>query len=354
MQPFYLFYSYHKKKYINPNFYIMKKILITLLFVTGILQISCNSDAITNNPSTINPVDVYVAGSKDAKACYWKNGQVVLLDSGEFTESDVIKVIVSNGDVYAFGTGSINNSLTTVSYLFWKNGVVTNLKTSFGTNSHIVSSICDMEVIGNDVYFVGFMKPAFLTVELYDLVYWKNGIKTVINSNLNGSGATQIAVQNNDVYVTLSPTFNISLSGYYKNDVFYGNPDLRFDGLAAINNQVVVYGSNGFNPFYKNTVTNATTMVPFVNETTIINMVFDNNNLYYSNQSQVIKNGVLFNQSQLPNVISDFKIVNDNLYKIDSAVYGNPNDIQTVVVNNTIVLTRTSGEFFESLFVVQN
>lgn len=332
----------------------MKKILLTLLFMTSLLQISCNSDAITNNPSTINPVDVYVAGSKDAKACYWKNGQVVLLDSGEFTESDVIKVIVSNGDVYAFGTGSINNSLTTVSYLFWKNGVVTNLKTSFGTNSHIVSSIDDMEVVGNDVYFVGFMKPAFLTVELYDLVYWKNGIKTVINSNLNGSGATQIAVQNNDVYITLSPNFDTSLSGYYKNDVFFANQDLRFDGLSIINNQVVVYGSTGFNPFYKNTVSNATTMVPFVNETSIINMVFDNNNLYYSNQSQVIKNGILFNQSQLPNVISDFKIVNDNLYKIESAVYGNPNDIQSVVINNTIVLTRTSGEFFESLFVVQN
>ena len=332
----------------------MKKILFTLLFVTSLLHISCSDDAITNSPTTINPVDVYVAGSKDAKACYWKNGQIVLLDSGEFTESDVTKVIVANGNVYAFGYGALNNSITTLSYLFWKNGVLTNLKTSFSTNSQIVSSIDDMEVIGNDVYFVGFMKPALLAVELYDLVYWKNGVKTIINSNLNGSGATQIAVQNNDVYVTLSPTFNISLSGYYKNNVFYGNPDLIFDGLAAINNQVVVYGTTGFNPFYKNTVTNATTMVPFVNENSITIMVFDNNNLYYSNQSQVIKNGVLFNQSQIPNVISDFKIVNDNLYKIESDVYGNPNDKQTVVINNSIVLTTTSGEFFESIFVVQN
>lgn len=353
LQPFSFFNSYHKKKYINPKFIIMKKILIALVLFIGLLQVSCSPETISNFPTT-NPVDVYVAGTKDLQACYWKNGQITLLDSGGFTDVLAYKVIVSNNDVYVFGQGYLNNQFSTETFFYWKNGILTNLKTAFITNSQIVASISDMEVVGNDVYFVGFMKPALLAVEIYDLVYWKNGVKTVVAGNINGSGTTHIAFQNNDVYVTLSPTFNQSLSGYYKNNDFYYIPDSDVVGITAVNNQMLVYGRQNYDGFYKNLATNATTVVSNVNDANVLKIISDNNNFYYSNNSQIFKNGTLFNESLAPNVLSDFKIINDNLYKIDSAIYGNTNDNQTVVINNNIVSTTTSGEFYNKLFVVQN
>lgn len=341
--------------YINQNYSVMKKLLIfSILLLCSFLQVSCSADGVTNNPVTTNPVDVYVAGSKDGKACYWKNGQIVMLDSGGFENSDATKIVVSNNGIHVLGQGYSNNEPNYARILYWKNGVVTNLNTLFSNNSQNVSAIDDMKVVGNDVYFGGFMKPALLTVEIYDLVYWKNGVKTIVESNLNGPGAAQIEIQNNDVYVTFSPSFNQSFKGYYKNNIFNAVSEPLLNGVAEINNQITIFGGQFSEGFYRNTVTNVKTEVPFVNSNSIAKMCSDTNNIYYSNSSQIYKNGNLFNESQAPNVLKDFEILNNNLYKIDSAVYGNPTDIQTVVINNQIILSSVSGEFFESLFIVQN
>jgi hypothetical protein len=333
----------------------MKKLLfLSTLLLCSLLHVSCSTDGVINNPITENPVDVYVAGSKDGQACYWKNGQIVMLNSGGFENADATKIIVSNNDVYVLGQGYSNSQANSQRNLYWKNGVVTNLNTTFSNSSQTVSAIDDMKVFGNDVYFVGFLKPTFLTVEIYDLVYWKNGVKTIVESNLNTAGSAQLAVQNNDVYVTFSPSFDQSLKGYYKNDVFYAVSEPLLNGVVEINNQITIFGGQFSEGFYKNTVTNVKTEVPFVNSNYIAKMCSDNNNIYYSNISQIYKNGNLFNETQAPSVLKDFQILNNNLYKIDSAVFGNPIDVQKIMINNTVVLTSVLGEFFESLFIVQN
>lgn len=48
----------------------MKKLFSLLVILLTL--ISCSNVDDVNNPSTQDPIDVYVAGSKNNQACYWK------------------------------------------------------------------------------------------------------------------------------------------------------------------------------------------------------------------------------------------------------------------------------------------
>jgi hypothetical protein len=333
----------------------MKKIIIksVLLILISLLQFSCNSDGITNSLPTTNPVDVYVAGSKNGQACYWKNGQIVMLDSGGFDDVSSYKIIVSNNDVHVIGYGTMNSQPNILKNLYWKNGVLTNLNASFSTSSQIVWSIDDMEVIGNDVYFIGYMQPALLTLAIYDLVYWKNGIKTIVKGNINGYSSAQIAILNSDIYVTFSANFNLLLSGYYKNNDFTALPNAQIIGLTKINSQIVVFGSQLMSGFYYNTTTNVNTVVPFANDSNIKKMCFENNNLYYSNYTDIFKNGTLFDNVTSPETLTSFNILNNNLYKITN-ISGITSTHKLMINDVTIMTTTTLNETYDSLFIVQN
>lgn len=339
----------------------MKKILfISTLLLLSFLQFSCSTEGITNSSPTINPVDVYVAGSKDGQACYWKNGQIVMLDSGGFIATEAKKIIVSNGDIYVFGqTKNTSTSFNPILALYWKNEVLTNLNASLSTNSQIVSSISDMDVVGNDVYFVGSINPEIITIFTPILVYWKNNAITTANAYNNGHNEmSKIKVLNNDVYITAAGKINnpnSAINGYYKNLEFteilpFGN----LKGFEVNNNSIFTYGSQLLRGFHFNITTNTNTTVNFPNDGGILNMFFDNNNIYYSNGATIYKNGSIYNTSQAITQISDFRVLNDNLYKINTSSFGAPIDIQTVSINNIITLTSSNGESFNTLFIDQN
>jgi hypothetical protein len=192
---------------------------VSLLF--AIILISCTDVDDLVDSSTQNPVDVYIAGVKTNNAAYWKNNQSYLLTGGNGGEAN--KICVSNNNIHVLGKKTLDNWRT--EYLHWENGNLTNLNTAFNTPQHLgqhVRSITDMEVVGHDVYFVGYTKNPLLTAERYELVYWKNGVKTVLDNNINNpTFQAKIKVVTNTVYVigNTSSCFN-SCHGIYVNNAF--------------------------------------------------------------------------------------------------------------------------------------
>jgi hypothetical protein len=328
--------------------------LVSLLF--AIILIGCTDVDDLVNSSAQNPVDVYIAGVKTNNAAYWKNNQPYLLSGGDGGEAT--KICVSNNNVLVLGKKTLDNWRT--EYLYWENGNLTNLNGVFNTPAQYVHSITDMEVVGNDVYFVGYTKNPLLAAEIYELVYWKNGVKNVLDNNINNpTFQAKIKVVNNTVYVIgfTSNCFN-SCHGIYVNNVFQSfSVGILLKGLAVNDNQVYVYGTNTTTNtgFYKNLATGVETNVGFPGDDDLILLCFDNDNMYYSYNTQIYKNGALF--YQLPTVvgitfpsIQDFFVLNNNLYKIIGGLSNN----QTIDVNGTTVQTSSSGENFKSLYIVHN
>lgn len=330
----------------------MKKILLTLMVFTGLLQISCSEDLVDTDTPTNNSVDVYVAGQKNSQACYWKNNQVVLLDSGGITAPTANKIIVANNDVYVLGIG-VGTTTTETFPMFWKNGVLTNLKTSLSTDEEEVMTITDFEVVGNDVYFVGYTKRRIITFEDYSLAYWKNGVKTVVRDyGAYVQNYPKIKAVNNTVYIAASNTGALTLNGYYTNNVFTEIPFATLTGLAKNNNEVYAYGTANSGGYYKNITTGTETSFPAV--AAISSMFFENNNVYLTDVASIYKNGVLHDagQPQLGGIM-DFKILNNNTYKITQV--GIDSYISYLTINGVEAaeLPDSQGTFL-SLFVVQN
>jgi hypothetical protein len=332
----------------------MKKLLfLSTLLLCSLLQFSCNPDDVTNNPTTTNPVDVYVAGSKDGKACYWKNGQIVMLDSVGFENISVKKIIVSNGDVYVLGTGNANSFGGT---LLWKNGVLTNLTSTLGTSEDylLTGNLIDFDVVGNDVYFVSYVSTYTQQVKY---CYWKNNLRTTLSENILGfTNKIEIKVIGNDVYITGTKDGKI---GHFINNTFYDQNYLLNDpilnGIAINNNenQAYTYGYSYITQLlkFKNTSNNSETTIP--SNIPINYMLFDNNNLYYSDSEKIFKNGNLIYQIPIAsNNIFDIKIIDNIIYKIAGSQINNSNPI--LQINDTTIMTGSIDEIFNSLFIVQN
>lgn len=336
----------------------MKKVLLAFILLTGLLQTSCSSDLVSETTTTtINSVDVYVAGQKDNQACYWKNNQPVLLESEGIFGTIANKIIVHNDDVYVLGQGVSTNPLQAPP-LFWKNGVLTNLKTNLSNDTEEVTSITDFEVVGNDVYFVGYTRKTIVAFEDYSLFYWKNTIQTLVH-NYGGYAQNQarIKVTNNTVYVTGTNNGNVNttgqIDGYYANGAFNPIQNSILTGLAADNNTIYTFGSLNESGYYKNITTNSETTIP-TTTTGITKMDFDNNNMYLTDGAHIYKNGVLFDEGQIAGgTIYDFKILNDNIYKITQA--GVFSFISYLTINGveTMSLPNSDGSFL-SIYVVQN
>jgi hypothetical protein len=335
----------------------MKKLIFLLVILVTIS--SCNSDDIIN-PTTQNPIDVYVAGQKNGQACYWKNNQLFMLDSGNLVDVIATKIIVSNGNVYVFGSGLYSSQPTIYHSLFWKNGVLTNLTTSLSLTPNDYSLITDIDIVGNDVFFVGYV---FTTINNYKLVCWKNGLPTIIKSyNSNffvENDKSKIKVLNNDVYITAPSDLNnpnYGVNGYYKNNVFTEVTNAQLIDFAINNNEIYVFGSYLLGNKIRNITTNTETIVGFANDASITNLCFDNNNMYYSNEKEIYKNGI-FNYGLnilIPGeAIVDFKLLNNNLYTLE--YHGDFTPTQNIKLNGVTVLEADLlTEDFYSLYIDQN
>jgi len=335
----------------------MKKVLLAFILLTGLLQTSCSSDLVSESLLATNSVDVYVAGQKDSQACYWKNNQPVLLESEGVFGTIANKIIVLNDDVYVLGRGVSTNPLDAPP-LFWKNGVLTNLKTSLSTDTEEVMSITDFEVIGNDVYFVGYTRKTIIDFEDYSLFYWKNSVQTLVH-NYGGYAQNQarIKIADNNVYVTGTNSDNGNVSGqidgYYTNGVFTEISNSILNGLAVNNNEIYAYGTVNNTNYYKNITTNSETTIPSASNG-ITKILFDNSNMYLTDASKIYKNGILFDEGTVTSgTIQDFKVLDDNIYKIRQE--GVFSFISYLTINGVETMALPNGDgSFQSIYVVQN
>ena len=326
----------------------MKKLIS--LFVILLTISCCNVDDL--NTSTQNPVDVYIAGVKTNNAAYWKNNQSYLLTGGSGGEAT--KICVSNNNVHVFGKKTLDNWIT--EYLYWENGNVTNLNASFNTPAQHVRSITDMEVVGNDVYFVGYTKNPLIAAEIYELVYWKNGVKTVLDNNINNpTFQAKIKVVNNTVYVIgyTSNCFN-SCHGIYVNNVFQSfSVGVLSKDITVKENQVYVYGTitTTNTGFYKNMATGVETTLTTI--PSVYKLLFDNNNTYVADGVNIFKNNTQIYSSSFFSFYIDFIALNNNVYILKRE--GDFGTFDALYVNdvNVFQIFVDQGKF-NSLTVVQN
>ena len=334
----------------------MKNLLSLFSLFVSMLFISCNSEDM--NPTTQNSVDVYVAGQKNNQACYWKNNQEVLLsDNGSYSRADTL--LVKNGVIHVAGLIADNGDYD---HVYWKNSVLTNLSETLSTPSHMLIKITGMDVVGDDVYFVGYTKNPLITAEMYELAYWKNGVKTELASATNPTYRSKIKVVNNTVYVT---AFNLncfnSCNGFYVNGAFTAvDFNITLEDFAVKDNEVYVYGNNYTTQtgYFKNITTNVETTTP----NTILKMIFELNNTYILNDNSITKNGAATTTAVSSNgitsytsYIKDFNVLNGNVYYINNCapLLGLP--FCLVGINNTNVFQIDNGSsYFNGITIVQN
>ena len=336
----------------------MKNLIYFLSITILILNASCSKvENVISPPKTVGPVDVYVAGHKDGHACYWKNNQIVVLDDNSVTRSTATKIIVSNGDVYVLGTFQFGiNPMP--SYLYWKNGVLTNLTNELSTAPDFVNNIADMEIVGNDVYFLGYTTQTTLTGNSASFVYWKNGVKTVVADYLNLNGLFnfgQIKIVNNTVFIIGAKDIAGTITkGYFVNNNF--TPSFQtLNGITVNGLDVYVYGGNSnTNDIYYKNITTGQELNEFPSYS-IQKMVFDGNDRYINGGIFIRKNDTTIYNVPLPDFdrIKDFEVLNGNTYIISQL--GDFGTTDHLYINNVDVLNIQSNfSSMNDIAIVQN
>ncbi|MFY1047629.1 hypothetical protein [Chryseobacterium sp. GP-SGM7] len=302
--------------------------------------------------------DVYVAGSENDKACYWKNNVLNYLSNGDNIQAS--KIIIENNNIYVFGIKYISANNT--EYYFWKNNVKYDLKNYLGIPSTSKAYFSDFIVRNNIELFAGYVDNISSgTPNIYSLCYWKNGVKTVLQNNVTFPYRVSIDFYNNTVYCG-SPT------GYYKNNTFNSLSGEWGQNFAQNNNGIhhLFISNNNKNLNCYNTDNNS---LSFVNTTTlypnlsVAKLIFDTytNDLYTFSaeiDNLYFKNNITINfvDSQYKR-IEDMKVLNNNLYMIRSfsTLTSLPLKQYKVFINNvqTQYISGNNGSF-NSIYVVQN
>jgi hypothetical protein len=245
-----------------------RSIIINISLLAILAITSCKKDS-------IKPIDIYVAGTSNSKAAYWKNNVETTLGG---LNSSANKIVVSGNNVYV--AGSITDANQSYNAVYWKNGVVTNLGVGQafgiavqGTDVYVVGvmpninpipnanpnipnasvavvwkngivtnlgvgQISDIIISGNDIYMAGY---TYTPQGIITATYWKNNAPV----NLGPGEADAIAVEGTDVYVT-RPFFSQSVQGYWKNGAFVNmgyDGDTEVTGIAVYDNDVYVLGA---------------------------------------------------------------------------------------------------------------
>ncbi|WP_162919923.1 hypothetical protein [Hanstruepera ponticola] len=338
----------------------MKKIIPFLSIVLMLLFISCDSDDNIDNSENQNSIDVYVSGSMNGNACYYKNDELVLLDNNGLSSTYASKIFVNN-NIYTFGGGYDGpQQQSTFSNLLWTNGIVTDLNVAYSDSDFELFLISDFYVYNDDVYFVGYLRNISNPSQI-DMVYWKNGVKTTIIQNTTYDGnSPSLIVSNDDVYVYLKNANNEY--EIFINNIFYPiSQNYGAVRMATKNSEVYIFGQilSSSDGFYYNINTGVETITPFF----VNRLVVDNDDIYtlalYSGGSfleKILKNNNLYYQTPAEFIVDDFFVIDNTLYSIERNLDNGPqivfaNNLPIVTLNNP---TSYSDSFLGDIYVVQN
>lgn len=301
---------------------------------------SCSKDD-DSQIFSIETYDIHVVGNITpenfyfTKAMYWKNNIPALLDQSE-NESTATAVVVVNNDVYI--SGSLNHKAC-----YWKNGNIIYLPE--GTEAY------DIKVVGSDVYAAG--------ENNYVACYWKNGVKTSLAESQNESRAYAISVVGNDVYVAGTQSLGRSnykfLALYWKNNEAVILDDYQGFAYDILSNDNDIYVAGDA---YSNNYINDLSFAYWKNDTKIYVSLKDQNkiytygltvvnsdvyvagyiNSYMINEAAYWKNGktnLLFNASgsQMTDA-NDIEVVDNSVFVCGSEEAGNRRLKPKIWVNN--------------------
>jgi hypothetical protein len=148
------------------------------------------------NSVVVSGNDIYVAGSDDSKAVWWKNGIKQPIDFSENNTDSVINAIaISGNDVYMAGY-QINQTSGKKNATIWKNGSWIRTKAD---NTEFNDICCS----GNDYYTVGNTPRINSAGRIAQI--WKNGDLYLNPGNLDAAGlnssATCIITKDGKIYV---------------------------------------------------------------------------------------------------------------------------------------------------------
>lgn len=316
----------------------MKNLILALIAFLSF--VSCRNDT-EKESKLVPPVNVYVSGYDNYKACYWKNGTKIELSGGDSIRATKI-VLGNNGDVHVLGKG-FNN------FFYWKNNVKHDVAQLLGVQPNTFPlwnqlHIFDMAVINNDVYFVG--ETRIIGTVNYQYGYWKNGTFTALIP-LNGSSANNkfenyaIAKHQNDLYV-LSENGPNNVGHCFKNGTWLllGDDEIP-TGIASNNTSIYVSMNDNITatPTYKYRSPAGNTVIHHDN--VYKKRVFlDGNDIYSLGEGNgYVKNGVqvTLNDPSGFNSVNDMKVKNGNVYSIRNS--GLTAAAKKVFINDTETLS---------------
>jgi hypothetical protein len=185
----------------------MKKYYYFLLFVSILGSFSCKkSQNAIPNPK----VDIYISGTMNGRAVYWKNDTLVYLTDGTLPAA-ANSIIVSGNDVYVAGREGGQAA-------YWKNGTKNQVVTDGGSNQGRSTGATSIAILGNDVYLGGYQ--ANPTIGNSGRVYigriWKNGIRFDSLTYSPAVFVNSLFVSGNDLYVAGS---GLGVAKYWKNGI---------------------------------------------------------------------------------------------------------------------------------------
>lgn len=339
----------------------MKKSILFLSILITISIVSCNNDDNLNISVQQATTDIYVSGKLNENACYWKNNAQITLSNNGLSTTSADKIFVTNDNVYVWGTG-FPNSTNGVSFLFWNNGMVTDLNVEFSEPDFEVTSITDFYVVNDDVYFLGYLRN-ISNPSQSDLVYWKNGTKNIILENCTYFDyQSSLIVINDDIYVSSKNDSNEN--GVFINNIFnLINANYNPYDMTANGNEAFIHGSSSSGGFYQNVNTGEETPTFYrINDLTFdqsdIYTIVDHNNVSY--RREIRKNDNLFYLSpeDYETHIPDIFVLNGEVYAIVRELVDANSGPNKLLINNVpeLVLENTSfgTDLLTSIYIVEN
>lgn len=349
LQPFFFSASYKKLT-------TMKTLILPFLFLLAFV-FSCtqsdNDEVLEKNNAS---VDLYIAGAENNQACYWKNGQKIILANGNGLYAQ--QIIVESNNVYVYGAMTSEYDLTLPSkhLYFWKNGTRYNLDEYLqdvpdpGPDNDFTISP-KMIIENGNIYFSGFIKN---TIPLpnqgpYTYYFWKNGVKTIISDSNEITSSGGYSLINDKIYLSVRKNQQYNPitweTGFYKNNIYFPLAnDSHIRNFYKDSTGIYAYIKNLLTGemYFKNIETSSTISFPSNLPGEIVDILWDGNDKYFIGDNFYYKNNTLvqINDPNGYNRIRAFKIKDQQIYTIrykDGPTIGN---LAKVFINNVEVQSQ--------------